>query len=260
MTLPSSGTMSAAMVNNELGRPSNAVFSMNGASERALAGVASGPYSMASFYGKTAGGGGGGKTSSFNGTGSGGSGTTVNVGSVPFGAAAADRTVVCAIHWTFSGGINRTISSATIGGIAAGVQVQAAQDGGASGQGVGIIAVGVPSGTSGTVSITFSGAVSTVVVGSYRLAGGFTALLDADSAVSETPTTDLSVTITTGAAGCVIAGYISSNADLNSWSGVFSNYSGGASNGSVGAGSLGVTADITPEAIGGNQLVVTSWV
>lgn len=53
MTLPSSGVMTAAMVNVELGRASNAFFNMNGAAERALAGVPSGGYGMNSFYGKS---------------------------------------------------------------------------------------------------------------------------------------------------------------------------------------------------------------
>lgn len=53
MTLPSSGTMTAAMINVELGRASNAPFSINGAEERALAGKPSGAISFSDFYGKS---------------------------------------------------------------------------------------------------------------------------------------------------------------------------------------------------------------
>lgn len=53
MALPSSGSMTAAMINAELGRAANAAFSLNGAAERVLAGVSSGAISMASFYGKS---------------------------------------------------------------------------------------------------------------------------------------------------------------------------------------------------------------
>ncbi|QOV06127.1 hypothetical protein CPT_Pasto_053 [Rhizobium phage Pasto] len=53
MALPTSGPMTAAMINAELGRAANAAFSLNGAAERALAGVSSGAISMASFYGKS---------------------------------------------------------------------------------------------------------------------------------------------------------------------------------------------------------------
>ena len=50
MTLPSSGTITAGMINVELGRSASAVFHMDGAAERALAGHSSGTYSMSDFY------------------------------------------------------------------------------------------------------------------------------------------------------------------------------------------------------------------
>lgn len=52
MPLPSSGSISAAQINTELGRASNAPFSLGGATERGLAGVPSGGLSFASFHGK----------------------------------------------------------------------------------------------------------------------------------------------------------------------------------------------------------------
>lgn len=56
MTLPVSGPMTAAMINLELGRAGTAQFSINGADERGLAGIPSGPISFSDFYGKSAGG------------------------------------------------------------------------------------------------------------------------------------------------------------------------------------------------------------
>lgn len=53
MTLPSSGVITAAMINTELGRSSSATFDINGASERALAEKPSGQISFSDFYGKT---------------------------------------------------------------------------------------------------------------------------------------------------------------------------------------------------------------
>jgi len=53
MTLPSSGPMSASMINVELGRASNAPFNINGSAERALAGKPSGAISFSDFYGKS---------------------------------------------------------------------------------------------------------------------------------------------------------------------------------------------------------------
>ncbi|TSP14054.1 hypothetical protein [Cupriavidus campinensis] len=54
MALPSSGTITAAMINTELKRSANAPFSINDAAVRKLAGKASGPISFADFYGKSA--------------------------------------------------------------------------------------------------------------------------------------------------------------------------------------------------------------
>ncbi len=55
MTLPTSGPISASMINAELGRDSNARFHINGADERALAEVPTGLVTFADFYGKSRG-------------------------------------------------------------------------------------------------------------------------------------------------------------------------------------------------------------
>jgi len=55
MTLPTSGPISASMINAELGRDSNARFHLNGADERALAEVPTGLVTFADFYGKSRG-------------------------------------------------------------------------------------------------------------------------------------------------------------------------------------------------------------
>lgn len=54
MTLPTSGNITAAMINTELGRLSNAPFDINGTEERELAGKPSGAIAFSDFYGKTA--------------------------------------------------------------------------------------------------------------------------------------------------------------------------------------------------------------
>jgi len=53
MALPTSGQISASMINVELGRAANAPFDINGAQERALAGVPSGQIAFSNFYGKS---------------------------------------------------------------------------------------------------------------------------------------------------------------------------------------------------------------
>ena len=53
MTLPSSGTMTANMINVELGRSGTAVFDINGTPERTLAEKPSGIIKFSDFYGKS---------------------------------------------------------------------------------------------------------------------------------------------------------------------------------------------------------------
>lgn len=53
MTMPSSGTISMAQIDVEIGRASNAVISLGESAVRTLAGVPSGPISLSQFYGKS---------------------------------------------------------------------------------------------------------------------------------------------------------------------------------------------------------------
>lgn len=53
MALPTTGVITAAMINAELGRAANAPFSLNDAAVRALAAKPSGAISFADFYGKS---------------------------------------------------------------------------------------------------------------------------------------------------------------------------------------------------------------
>lgn len=53
MALPTTGAITAAMINVELGRAATAPFNINGAAERALAGKPSGAISFADFRGKS---------------------------------------------------------------------------------------------------------------------------------------------------------------------------------------------------------------
>lgn len=54
MALPTSGTITAAMINTELGRAAHAAFNLNDSAVRALAGRPSGAISFSDFYGKAA--------------------------------------------------------------------------------------------------------------------------------------------------------------------------------------------------------------
>jgi hypothetical protein len=82
----------------------------------------------------------------------------VNFGCVPF--IGWTRKIAMAVHWP-----STTLSSATIGGVAATIEVQA---GGVS-RSVAIITADVPTGTEGDVVLTFSGSTSRVLCGVYAI-------------------------------------------------------------------------------------------
>ena len=94
--------------------------------------------------------------------------------SVTFGNARADRRIAAVIHWS-EAGTHFTLNSATIGGEAATIHVQRGHTGGSTGLGVAIVSAVVPTGTSGAVECTFSGAAADVSCGVYRMTGLTTA-------------------------------------------------------------------------------------
>lgn len=188
--------------------------------------------------------------------------------SVTFGAAAASRRMVAVIHWR-EGGTHETLTGATIGGVGATVHIQTGHSGGVTGFGVAIISAVVPTGTSGAVNCTFSGTVSNVSCGVYRLTS-----LDSgtptDTAFEQSAgtTTSLSQTITVAAEGIVIAGFTGSTNATSSvgWGGVTEQYddhdgvhrsSGFASE--LSAQNRVISANVTPQANSGNGMVVASW-
>lgn len=96
------------------------------------------------------------------------SGTTYSSTGAAIGAAAADRRVFCIVDWTKSGSPS-SLSSATIGGVAATIHAQN-KVASVFGLSVAIISALVPTGTTATVSLTFSAAASPGL-GVYRVTG-----------------------------------------------------------------------------------------
>lgn len=78
--------------------------------------------------------------------------TTYTFASQNFGTAAADRYLICALTSRASDGGARTLSSVTIGGVAATISVQHNN----SGNNASIAIAAVPTGTTGTVVVVFS--------------------------------------------------------------------------------------------------------
>lgn len=179
MTLPASGTISASQINVELGRASNAAFDINGAAERELAEVPSGAISFSDFHGKSA------FSVVRQGQAENSGGSPVSITSVPCGADANPRRMFMMVHWRGTATANRTISSATIGGVAATVHAQHGQhNSGTNDQyGVAIISAIVNTGSSVTVVITMSGTWNgSIRVDSVRTTGLIGSAIDGDAA------------------------------------------------------------------------------
>lgn len=141
--------------------------------------------------------------------------TNFSFTSVSFGDEHTNRLVVVNVHWIFAE-TNRTLSSATIGGVSATINAQDSHTGGSTGLGAAIISAAVPTGTTGTIALTFSGIVIDLDISVFR----------AKNLASNTPydtmivqgfnDTDISGTINVPASGAVlIAGTGSTNTNGN---------------------------------------------
>lgn len=89
--------------------------------------------------------------------------TTYSFASVAIGAADPTRRVVVVVHWG-ENAVTRSLNSATIGGVAATIHAQTS----AAIRGVAIISALVPTGTTATIALTFSGAMLRSAIGVYR--------------------------------------------------------------------------------------------
>jgi len=159
MALPASFPISASQINVELGRAPTAAFDIQGTAERDLAEVPSGAISMSDFLGKEA------FSVAILSPVAGGGGTTINP-VLDFGAANTNRRMFAFVHWYNNVDAVRPIVSATIGGVAAAIHGQDGNHNSSAniGYGVAIISALVPTGTSGTASVTFAGAIGSSVL------------------------------------------------------------------------------------------------
>jgi len=116
--------------------------------------------------------------------------TTYTYSSVNFGSASADRKIICAVNGQADDGGARTISSLTIGGVTATINVQISN----SGSMQGICIASVPTGTSGDVVLTFSGGMGNADIALYSTTGvGSTTATDTGTSTAEVGTYALDV-------------------------------------------------------------------
>jgi hypothetical protein len=145
--------------------------------------------------------------------------TTYSTAAVNFGAADATRCIIIVSH-TFSSTNNTTLSSATIGGVSATVAVSNGASGGNYGTAISIARV--PTGTSGTVDLTFAAGMSGVQFAVYR-ALNIISTTAIDFASGGTGNGLSSMTLDVEVDGLVIGG-ATRNTGANTWTGVSEDY------------------------------------
>jgi hypothetical protein len=149
----------------------------------------------------------------------GGNNTVYSFSSQPFGTASSDRVVIVHVSSLQASGTGHTLVSATIGGVNASIIVQQ-NSGKLTGA---IIAAVVPTGSTGTITFTFSVTVSSVGYGIWSATG-----LSAASAVNTGSNTDLSsLSLNNEPGGFVIAGCtheVDAASPVASWSGATEAY------------------------------------
>lgn len=124
--------------------------------------------------------------------------TTYTFGSQNLGVADSDRYIVAAIE--ARAGATLSVSSASIGGVAASIVAQTQN----AGDCAALVIANVPSGTTGDVVVTFNTAAARASIQLYRLVGidSETASHTATSAPAQDPTTTLDIPAGGVAIGC----------------------------------------------------------
>ena len=140
--------------------------------------------------------------------------TTVTFSAMSFGTAADNRRLSACVQWDNDGGNTRTISSLTIGGVAATVHQVANSSATDNKVNVAIASASVPTGTSGDVVVTWSGTVDKPHVALWRVTSESGTPIDSDKFES-TGDAAVSVTLTVEPGSVLIAAATAGNASAN---------------------------------------------
>lgn len=216
MTLPASPPITAQDINVELGRSATAPFSIDGAEERALAGVPSGAISFSDFLGKsnvlslT-------DLNSFTMNGA----TTNPSTSVDIGAEHANKTVFVVVHW-FGTATTANLNSGTVDGTGTNVRgSEVITDGSSKSVGIGIMEAEVSTAGTVTIAATMSNTITGAVFDVYSTTQDWSLVqyLDTSGETAASPL-EISVNIDISAGGAVMAGSTTSQPDDNiTWTG-----------------------------------------
>lgn len=169
MTLPSSGSITVAQIATEVG---GFPFSIPSTPIRDLTGRPSGPITAPNdFYGQT----GGGIVTELGTFSANTVAAVATFAGCGIGNSAWNRRVFALVHWACNtSAVETTISSATIGGVAASLHINYGEGGSSafSNYGCAIISATVPTGTTATIVVNLtSGAAHSVYISVYRVTG-----------------------------------------------------------------------------------------
>lgn len=152
--------------------------------------------------------------------------TTYSFATAGIGAADATRRTVVACHWYSTGTGAVTMSSATIGGVAATIHVQASPAGTTVSPGCAIISLLNPTGTTSTIAFTLSTTAARAFIGIYRAVDESVASPFATVSDGTLSSNALDVSLNTPAGWVMAAASISSASagQTFTWVGVGENY------------------------------------
>ena len=187
---------------------------------------------------------------------------TYNFSSVSFGVPSASRQIIVGTCGVIGSG--QTISSVTIGGVSATQVVQASN----GGQPCGLFIANVPTGTSGTVSVTFSTTMGRAHIGVWRMVAANSAAAEDTISLGLGSSGSQSGTIDVSANGVIIAYGIGNNTGNHGWTGVNEDFDTtveslhAVSGASIQLGSAEIGRTITADPGSGSSvygLVAASW-
>ncbi len=184
--------------------------------------------------------------------------TSYTFSSVDIGTASSDRLIIAIVHVVAVGG---TITNLTIAGVSAARQIINTN----ANIKVAIYTALVPTGTTGTISVTTDVAATNITISTYTLKNYNSSAPENVATATGTPTATINLTF--GSNGAVVAGSISGSASTTtSWSSpLVENYDieiedrprSGASASGLPAQTLSVSATVTPSS--NSELVAAAW-
>lgn len=162
--------------------------------------------------------------------------STYTFSSIDLGVPSSGRLIIVAIGAN-CGGTSQTITGVTIGGISATIDIQRVNSGNSQNGNATIASAIVPTGTSGDIVVTLTGAIMDCAISAYRAAR-----LNSTSVYDTAPDSDIdsqyNMTVDVPSNGIVVATSCKITGGDSTWTGVDENYDDGSVHSHASRGSL----------------------